>query len=112
MLAVFCVLKHFLPDTEVAMAWLHRQHIGGLLHQPPGRSAFAPLIQAGAPDPCVGPGQTPLAESRLHSWASKCGSRHPVEAGAEARGMDASPGKNVVKQIWRVFGQAQVDLFA
>ncbi len=24
------------------------------------------------------------------SWASQCGSRHPVEAGAEARGMDAS----------------------
>ncbi len=46
----------------------HRQHSGDLLYQPPGRSAFAPLVQAGAPDPCVVPGQTPLAESRLHSW--------------------------------------------
>ncbi len=79
----------------------HRQHSGGLLYQPPGRSAFTPLVQAGAPDPCVVPGQAPLAESSTYSWASQYGSRHPVEAGAE-----------VVKQIWRVFGQAQVDLFA
>ncbi|KAL0150783.1 hypothetical protein M9458_053901 [Cirrhinus mrigala] len=69
----------------------HRQHSGGLLHQPPGRSAFAPLVQAGAPDPCVVPGETPLAESSSCPWASQHGSRRPVEAGAEARGMDASP---------------------
>ncbi|KAI2657128.1 Ubiquitin carboxyl-terminal hydrolase 36 [Labeo rohita] len=36
-------------------------------------------------------GQTPLAESSSCSWASEHGSRHPVEAGAEARGM-GSPG--------------------
>ncbi len=70
---------------------VHRQHIGGLLYQPPGRAAFALLVQASAPDPCVVPGQTPLVESSAHSWASQYGSRHPVEAGAEARGMDASP---------------------
>ncbi|KAL0148139.1 hypothetical protein M9458_056541 [Cirrhinus mrigala] len=29
--------------------------------------------------------------SSSYSWASECGSRRPVEAGAEARGMDASP---------------------
>ncbi|KAI2656770.1 Transposon Ty3-G Gag-Pol polyprotein [Labeo rohita] len=69
----------------------HRQHSGGLLHQPPRRSAVAPLIQAGAPDPCVVPGQTPLPSSSAYSWAFECGSRHPVETGAEARGMDASP---------------------
>ncbi|KAI2665260.1 Transposon Ty3-G Gag-Pol polyprotein [Labeo rohita] len=80
----------------------HRQHLGGLLHQPPGRSAFAPLVQAGAPDPCVVPGQTPLAESSLCSWASQLGSRHPVETGAEARGMDASPrgGKADLESVW------------
>ncbi|KAI2664009.1 Transposon Ty3-G Gag-Pol polyprotein [Labeo rohita] len=88
----------------------HRQHLGGLLHQPPGRSAFAPLVQAGVPDPCVVPGQTPLAESSLCSWASQLGSRHPVETGAEAREWMLHP--EVVKQIWRVFGPAQVDLFA
>ncbi len=68
----------------------HRKHNGGLLHQPPGRSAFAPLVQAGTPDPCVVPGETLLAESSAHLWASQYGSRHPVEAGVEARGMDAS----------------------
>ncbi len=56
---------------------VHQQHSGGLLHQPQGRSAFAPLLQAGAPDLCVVPGQTPLAESSAHPWASQCGSRHP-----------------------------------
>ncbi len=35
----------------------HRQHSCGFLYQPPGRSALAPLIQAGAPDPCVVPGK-------------------------------------------------------
>ncbi|KAI2659312.1 tRNA-5-methyluridine(54) 2-sulfurtransferase [Labeo rohita] len=80
----------------------YRQHIGGLLHQPPGRSAFAPLVQAGAPDPCVVPGQTPLAESGLLTGVLKCGSRHPVETGAEARGMDASPrgGEADLESFW------------
>ncbi len=62
----------------------HRLHISGLLYQPPGRSAFAPFVQAGTTDPCVVPGQTPLAESSSYSWASQCRSRHLVETGAEA----------------------------
>ncbi|KAI2645589.1 Thromboxane-A synthase [Labeo rohita] len=80
----------------------HRQHSGGLLHQPPGRSVFTPLGQAGAPDPCVVPGQTPLTESSSCSWASQYGSRHPVEAGAEARGMEASPrgGEAYYESFW------------
>ncbi len=92
MLALFRALKHFLlrPKRSSCVS-AHQQHSGGLLYQPPGRSAFAPLVQAGVPNPCVVLGQTPLAESRAHSWASQYGSRHPVEAGAEARGMDASP---------------------
>ncbi len=88
----------------------HRQHSCGLLHKPPGRSTFAPLIQAGAPDPCVVSGQASLAESSSYSWASQYGSRHPVEAGAEAREMDASP--RVGEADMESFGQAQVDLFA
>ncbi len=60
----------------------HRQHSCGFLYQPPGRSALAPL-------PCVVPGQVSPAESSLYSWAFQCRSRHPVEAGAEARGMEA-----------------------
>ncbi len=69
----------------------HQQHISGLLYQSPTRSVFTPLVQAGAPDPCVVPAQTPLAESSAYSWAPQYGSRHPVETGTEARGMDASP---------------------
>ncbi len=67
----------------------HRQHRGSLLHQPPRRSAFTPPVQAGIPDPWVVPDL--LAESSSHSWASQYLSRHPVEAGAEARGTDTSP---------------------
>ncbi len=92
---MFRTLKHFLPD-------LRNRHSGGFLYQPPGRSAFAPLIQAGAPDTCVVPGQVPLAESSLYSWASQYVSRHPVEAGAEARGMEASPqgGEADMENFW------------
>ncbi len=40
----------------------HRQHSGGLLYQPPRSSAVSHPVQASALDPCVVPGQTPLAE--------------------------------------------------
>ncbi len=89
----------------------HRQHSGGLLHQPPGGSALAPVVQTGTPDPLVVPGQVPLTESTVYSWVPECGTRRTVETGAEARGMDASH-PEVVKQIWRIFYQAEVDLFA
>ncbi len=69
----------------------HRQHSGGLLHQPPGGSALAPAVQTGTPDPLVVPGQVPLTESTVYSWVPECGTRRTVETGAEARGMDASP---------------------
>ncbi len=62
----------------------HRQHNGGLLYKPPGRSAFVLLLQAGAPDPCVVPGQNPLPESSANSWSSQYGSRHSVVAVAES----------------------------
>ncbi len=80
----------------------HRQHSGGLLYQPPRRSEVASPVQVGAPDPCVGPGQTPLTQSSLHTWASQCGGRHPVETGAFARGMDASHrgGETDMESVW------------
>ncbi len=80
----------------------HRQYSGGLLCQPPRRSAVAAPVQAGAPDPCVVPGQTPLTESSLHPWASQCGSRHPVETGAVAQGMDVSHrgGEADLESVW------------
>ncbi|CAM4615546.1 unnamed protein product [Leuciscus chuanchicus] len=58
----------------------------------------------------VVPGQTTLTQSNVYSRGQKCGGRHPVEAGAEARGMETPP--ETVELIWREFGQAEVDLFA
>ncbi len=48
------------------------------------------------------PGQTPLTKSSLHPWASQCGSRHPVETGAVARGMDTSHrgGEADLESVW------------
>ena len=65
-----------------------RQHIGGLLHKSPGRAAFAPAIQAGSPDPPVVPGEASFIEGDLYPGVFKLGGRHPVEAGAEAQGME------------------------
>ncbi len=68
---------------------MHRQYDGGLLHQPTRGSSLAPPVQAGAADPLVDPGETALLEGSFHPWVPQSGSRHPVETGAEARGMDA-----------------------
>ncbi len=75
--------------------------------QSPGRSALLPLIQTGAPDPRVVPGQVPLTESSLYSWASQCRSRHPVEAGAE----EASPwgGEADLESFWPGTGGSVCD---
>ncbi len=50
----------------------------------------------------MGPGQTPLTQSSLHTWASQRGGRHPVETGAFARGMDASHrgGEADMESVW------------
>jgi len=70
---------------------LVRQHIGGLLHKPSGGSALSPVIQSGSPDPSMVPGEAPLFEGDLSPGVFKSGSGHPVEAGAEARGMETPP---------------------
>ncbi|KAL0170985.1 hypothetical protein M9458_035581, partial [Cirrhinus mrigala] len=57
MQAMFQALKHFLTDLRDRHVLVHRQHSSGLIHQPPGRSMFAPPLQAGASDPCVVPGE-------------------------------------------------------
>jgi len=59
-----------------------------------------PTLQPGIPNP----------QSGLHPWAPNPGSRHPVEAGAEAQGMEAPP-RGGGEYIQREFGQAEVDLF-
>ncbi len=92
MLAVLSSTEIFPPRPERSpCVGAHRQHSGGLLHQPPGGSALAPVVQTGTPDPLVVPGQVPLTESTVYSWVPECGTRRTVETGAEARGMDASP---------------------
>ncbi len=56
---------------------------------------------------CVGPRQAPFAEGSLYSWASQYGSRHPVEAGAEAQGINASPrgGEADLECVWPGTGE-------
>ncbi len=88
----------------------HRQHSGGLLHQPPRRSVFTPPVQAGVPDPWVVPGQTPLARAVHIPGHLNMGADILSRQGPRPGEWMLHP--EVVKQIWRVFGQAQVDLFA
>ncbi|KAL0147294.1 hypothetical protein M9458_057396 [Cirrhinus mrigala] len=84
MLAVFRALKHFLPD-------LRDRHV---LVRTDNTAVVSYINHQG--------GETPLAESSLRAWVSQCGSRHPVETGAEARGMDASPrgGEADMESVW------------
>ncbi|KAI2651801.1 Transposon Ty3-G Gag-Pol polyprotein [Labeo rohita] len=88
----------------------HRQHSGGLLLQPPGRSVFVPLIQAGVQI-------LVWSQDKLLSLRAVHVPGH-LNMGADILSRQGlRPGEwmlhpEVVKQIWRVFGQAQVDLFA
>ncbi len=82
----------------------HRQHSGGLLHQPPRRSAVTPPVQVGAPDSCVVPEQTPLIESSLHPLHLNVGADSLSRQGPWPGEWMLHP--EVVKHIWRVFGQA------
>ncbi len=56
-------------------------------------------------------GPKTLAESSLYSWASQYRSRHPVEAGAEARGIEASPrgGEADLESFWPGTGGSVCD---
>ncbi len=64
-----------------------RQHIGGLLHKSPGRFAVTSTLQTGVPNPPVVPKEVVVSASNLHPGGPQYRSRHPVETGAEARGM-------------------------
>ncbi len=82
-------IKHFLPELRDRHVLVRTGNtaVVSYINQQEGLHP----VQAGAPDPWVVPWQTPLAENSSYSWASEYRSRHPFEAGAEARGMDASP---------------------
>lgn len=62
----------------------------------------------------MSPRGTTLAESSAHPWASQLGSRQgprPDRGRQGPRPVERRLHPDVVGQIWRVFGQAQVDLF-
>ncbi len=66
-----------------------RQHIGGLLHKSPGGFTVTSTLQTGAQNSPVVPREVAVSSSSLHPGGPQCRSRHPVETGAEARGMEA-----------------------
>ncbi len=66
-----------------------RQHIGGLLHKSPGVFAVTSTLQTGVPNPPVVLREVVVSASNLHPWGPQYRSRHPVETGAEAQGMEA-----------------------
>ena len=80
----------------------HGQHIGGFVHQPSGGSEVSTTMQSGSSDPPMGPGEITVTEGSIYSRASECRSRYPVKAGAEARGVEASPrcGGAPMEEIW------------
>lgn len=86
-MVIFLALKHFLPDLRGYHALVQSDKTS---------------LQTGTPDLLVGSGKTVLPESSLYPWASKSGSRHPAEAGAEAQGMEISPkgGGAHMEAVW------------
>ncbi len=68
-----------------------RQHIGGFLHKSPGGFAVTSTLQTGVPNPPVVPREVVVSSSSLHPRGPQYRSRHPVETGTEARGMEAPP---------------------
>ncbi len=68
-----------------------RQHISGLPHKSPGGFTVTSTLQTGVPDPPVVPREVVVSSSSLHPGDPQYRSRHLVETGAEARGMEAPP---------------------
>ncbi len=48
-------------------------------------------LQTGVPNPPVVPREVVVFANNLHPWGPQYRSRHPVETGAEARGVEAPP---------------------
>ncbi len=83
-----------------------RQHIGSLLLKSPGGFAVTSTLQTGVPNPPVDPREVFVSSSSLHPEGPQYSSRHPVETGAEALGMEAPPRGGGADM------EARVDLFA
>ncbi len=82
MLAVFFALKNFLAD-------LRDHHV--LLHKSPGGFEVTSTLQTGLPNLPVVPREVDVSSSSLHPGGPRYRSRHPVETGAEVRGIEAPP---------------------
>ncbi len=89
MLAVFLAQEFPSRSQGPPCARPLRQHIGGLLHKSPG--GFTSILQTGMPNSPVVPRGSCCLFEQLTSRGPQCTSRHPVETGAEARGMEAPP---------------------
>ncbi len=72
-------------------ARLLRQHIYDLLHKSPGGFKVTSTLQTGMPNSPVVPREVAVSSSSLHPGGPQCRSRHSVETGAEAQGMEAPP---------------------
>ncbi|XDV52386.1 hypothetical protein PO909_021118 [Leuciscus waleckii] len=73
--------------------WLPRldtfgQYISGSVSEPTRGTQIAPSIQIGASNYFMVPRENIIYKSNICPGGSESGSRHPVEAGAEARGME------------------------
>ncbi len=68
-----------------------RQHIGGLLYKSPEGFVVTSTLKTGVPNPPVVPREVVVSSSNFRPWGPQYRSRHPVETGAEARGMEAPP---------------------
>lgn len=83
------------PDTI-------RQYVRGIVSESSGGSEVAPSMQVGSPDPPVVPGETVVSQRDVRPRGPEPGSRRPVEAGVEARGVATPPrgGEGHVREVW------------
>ncbi len=111
MLAVFRALKHFLPDlrdrhvlvrTENTAVVFYINHQGGLRSRPLYKLAHQILVWS----------QDKLLSLRAVHIPGHFNMGADILSRQGPRPGEWMPHPDVVKQIWRVFGQAQVDLFA
>lgn len=94
MRALFLALKYLLPDLRGYHILVQSDNTLVVLH----RSAFEPFFQIGEPDFVLGSGQAVISKSSRHPWAPESGGRNPVEAWAEAQGMETSIGVNLIRK--------------
>ncbi len=95
MMAVFLALKNFLADLRgqhvlvrsdntSVVSYINHQGVCGHIH-------FANWHASCEHNPPVVPREVVVSSSSLHPGGPEYRSRHPVETGAEARGMEALP---------------------